>query len=43
MRVVISIFLFLIVLVAADYATTGGFYTAGAAVLLTRALDDLLN
>jgi hypothetical protein len=43
MRIVLSIFLFVIVLVAADYVATGGFYTARAAVFVTRALDDLLN
>jgi len=43
MRVVLSIFAFLIVLIAADYVATGGFYTAGAAVLVSRTLNDLLN
>ena len=43
MRVVLSIFVFLIVLVAADYAVTGGLYTARAAVLVARALDDMLH
>jgi hypothetical protein len=43
MRVVLSIFLFLIVLIAADYVATGGFYTARTAVLVTRAFDDILN
>jgi hypothetical protein len=42
-RVVFSIFVFLIVSIAADYVATGGFYTAGAAVLVSRKLDDLLN
>ena len=43
MRVALSIFFFLLVLVAADYVATGGFYTARAAVLVTRALGDMLN
>jgi hypothetical protein len=43
MRVVLSIFIFLIVLIAADYVATGGFYTAQAAVLVARVLNDMLN
>jgi hypothetical protein len=43
MRVVLSIFVFLIVLIAADYVATGGFYTARVAVLVTHAVDDILN
>jgi hypothetical protein len=43
MRVVLSIFVFLIVLIAADYVATGGLYTARTAVLVTHAVDDILN